>query len=775
MENGRSGKVIIVSNRLPVTISVKRDEYTISKSIGGLATGLQTLLDSNNCIWVGWPGKFNSLSARQQDNVMQKMNEMNLVPVSLSDEEVDKYYEGYCNGILWPLFHSLTGELPLKISGFDDYVKVNENFAKKVCEIYEEGDLVWVHDLHLMLVPSFLRKLLPNAKIGFFLHIPFPSPEIFQILPQRCILLQSLLSSDLIGFHTLSFMSHFSLSVFKFLGVASEMEEIPYQQRRIRMGVFPMGVDTDKFEKIATEDETKRMCEKYKGLDGCKILLGIDRLDYTKGIPGRLKAYNTLLNKHPEYIEKVKLIQLAVPSRTGVEAYQSYRKKVESLVAKIQGKFSTPSWSPILYMFQSLPANQVTALYCAADVMLVTSMTDGMNLVAKEYVASRTDLRGVLVLSEFAGASYELSDALRVNPYDTEYEAGVLHKALSMKKADQIARMSRMRKQVKENNIYSWIALFLDSLESSKIRATELSLLNPITPISPEWLARKVWNSLVKTAQNLLTPKLVLFLDYDGTLVPIQSDPSKCSPSQRVLDLLSKLAANPYISVHIVSGRPKNALAEWFDGVPIGLHAEHGTFSKMTQNSEWVSNVRDMGDRRTPPWKENITKIFREHSKNIPGSFVEEKECAVAWHYRNASDGGFSASVANDIRLHLMLFAKTPCDIIDGNKVIEVCPAGMNKGVAVKKVIQQLKKNGLKMNRLTCVAIGDDLTDENMFLNIPKSGFSIHVGKKNSEAHHRFHEVDHVLEFLSILSHYSVDKYPPFTQKSESNGKFISL
>ena len=465
-------RLILVSNRLPVTVTVEGDGdaggggggVSVAPSVGGLATGLRQPHRERNGVWIGWPGATDKLRKRDLRALEQKLAEHGTVPVYLSAREVSEYYEGFANGVLWPLFHYLIGEVPLRVPGWDAYVAVNERFADAVAAQYRPGDVIWVHDYQLMLVPEALRRRLPDARIGFFLHIPFPSSDVFATLPQRERILRGLLGADLIGFHTARDSAHFALSLGRILGQQVDGDSVACDGRSARLGVFPMGVDAEDFARRGRDERVEEQVGRVRGDGSCALLVGVDRLDYTKGIPRRLLAFEDLLKRHPEMQGCVRLTQVVVPSRSNVDAYRRLRKDVNGLVGSINGNFGTADWVPIHYMYRSLPEHELLALYRAADLMVVTPLRDGMNLVAKEFVATREDEGGMLLLSEFAGAAAELRDAVLVNPYDVEGTAAAMHRALSMPDAERRRRMRAMRRLVHENDVHRWAASFLDAL-----------------------------------------------------------------------------------------------------------------------------------------------------------------------------------------------------------------------------------------------------------------------------------------------------------------------
>jgi trehalose 6-phosphate synthase/phosphatase len=457
-------RLLIVANRLPITVRATETGVEVQRSPGGLATGLMPPHEQSDGLWIGWSGAPGDLDPERQALLDQELAAMRLVGVPLSNDQITRFYEGYSNGVLWPLFHYLLDQIPLQVSDWEGYVEANRVFADVVAAHYRPGDMIWVHDYQLLLLPGLLRERLPGARIGFFLHIPFPSEELFRTLASRDRLLQGMLGADLVGFHTPAYLRHFATSLTDILGHSVEIDRVQLPAREVRLGVFPMGVDATTFAQLADDPAVEGEAEAIRGDGSVRILVGVDRLDYTKGIPRRLLAYERMLHAHPELREKVRLVQVAVPSRTNVGAYQDFRALVDGLVGRINGAFGTARWVPVHYIFRALSEPDLVALYRAADVMLVTPLRDGMNLVAKEFVASRTDGDGVLVLSEFAGAAWELPEALQVNPYDVDGSAEVYYRALEMPREERRVRLAPLRTRVQTFDVHRWVASFLECL-----------------------------------------------------------------------------------------------------------------------------------------------------------------------------------------------------------------------------------------------------------------------------------------------------------------------
>jgi trehalose 6-phosphate synthase/phosphatase len=460
-----TGRVLIVSNRLPITVRQNaQGAIDIERSSGGLATGMRGPHERSGGWWIGWPGDLGGIDASGTEQLERQFEERRVIPVALTAKAIKVFYEEVSNGVLWPICHDRLDRLPLEIGGWDVYEEVNARFADAVVSAYRPGDVIWVHDYHLMRVPALLRARLPKARIGFFLHVPFPNPEIFLTLPVRDWLVEGLLGADLIGFHTRRYRGHFTAALRRLFGLEMDADaHVRYDGRAIRLGVFPMSVDARYFaDRAASREVTGRVLDLKSGHQ--RLLVGIDRLDYSKGIARRLAAFERFLIDHPEWRERVRLIQVAVPSRGGVDAYRKFRNEVEAAVGRINGRFGTPSWTPVQYLHRSVSESVLLALYRAADAMLVTPVRDGMNLVAKEFCAARTDGDGVLILSEFAGAADELSESLLVNPYDVRRVADAIHRALTMEGGERRRRMSRLREQVFAHDVHVWASEFLDAL-----------------------------------------------------------------------------------------------------------------------------------------------------------------------------------------------------------------------------------------------------------------------------------------------------------------------
>jgi trehalose 6-phosphate synthase/phosphatase len=709
-------RLILVSNRLPVTVHPAGSDVRVERSGGGLATGLRGPHERSGGTWIGWPGDVTGFDAAQMTALREKLRELRCVPLILSAEEVSGYYDGFSNAVLWPLCHYMLDRIPPTSAEWDQYRAVNTKFAEAVAGVWQPGDLVWVHDYQLVLVPHMVRQRIPRARIGFFLHIPFPSSEVLRILPWRERVLEGMLGADLVGFHTYTYRSHFSSSVLRILGIPTRADSIYVDGRDIRLGVFPIGVDANAFGVLAADEAVRREMEVVRAeARGQKLLLGIDRLDYTKGIPRRLLAFERLLEREPRWRGQVRLLQIAVPSRDNVPSYQEFRRQVDELVGRINGVFSTVDWIPIHYVHRSLSEGQVVALYRAADVMLVTPLRDGMNLVAKEFVTCRTDEDGVLVLSELAGAAAEMGEALQVNPYDIDSMAHAFSEALTMPDDERRLRMRALRQRIASRDVHHWAQSFVEALEEPGGAKSQV-ILSPRDDLDA--LAARL-----RAAERLL-----LLLDYDGTLVPFARAPDLAAPDHELLELLVALAGKPGASVHVVSGRRRDTLERWLGDLPIGLHAEHGYWSRMGRGQPWVPR-----DRASVTWMPVVRQLLDEATAATPGTLVETKTVSLAWHWRMA-EPELGAERAEQLWRGLeRATSGEPVSLLRGEKVIEVRPQGVDKGDVARRILAAWHDGGPP----TIVAMGDDATDDDLFRALPPGATTISVGFRPSSARYR--------------------------------------
>jgi trehalose 6-phosphate synthase/phosphatase len=524
-------------------------------------------------------------------------------------------------------------------------------------------------------------------------------------------------------------MRHFITSLLHVEGLEADIDVVRVAGREVTLGAFPMGIDADSFATLAEDpDVSARIDAIRRDAGGRRIVLGVDRLDYTKGIPLRLKAVECLLEHHPALRDGVRYIQIAVPSRCGVDSYQEFGRQLEQTVGHLNGTYGTLRSLPIHFVNQSVCARDLVALYCAADVMLVTPIRDGMNLVAKEFVASRVDDDGVLVLSEFAGAAAELNGAITVNPYDTQVLADSIQRALSMSTEERRARMRSLRRRVADHDVHKWAASFLQRLHDLRPGAPHL-------PVGPP--ARSLAGVL---ADMRRTMTIRLLLDYDGTLVPLARSPELAVPDDELLSLLEGLASSPGIQIDIVSGRSPEALQRWFGHLPISLWAEHGFWHRQRPGGRWEPAAAVPSD-----WMTRIRPILDQFAASTPGAQVEAKTASLAWHYRGAPRD-FGQRQAHELRLLLGdLLSNQPLEVLEGKKVIEVRLRGIGKGIVVQRVQAETDAG------TAIVAIGDDRTDDAMFRAVPAGGVTVAVGHRWTSATFCLNDYRGVRRFLRSL------------------------
>ncbi len=724
-----SGKLILVSNRLPVTVVKKGNRLRLQQSTGGLATALASLHKVFGGAWVGWPGiTSDRVEGNDWRRIEEELRREGLIPVLISESLLDGYYNGFANRTLWPLFHYFPQYTVFDESFWRAYVKVNELFKEVVLSVAKPTDIIWVHDYHLMLLPKMIRDEVPDATIGFFLHIPFPSFELFRTLPWRRELLEGVLGADLIGFHSYDYMRHFMSSVKRGLSINVVLNTINYDGRLIRVDAFPLGIDYERFRKAVQDPRVRRRAARIrKRLGRAKVIFSIDRLDYTKGITQRLEAYDHFLEKYPEFRGKVVYVLAVSPSRTRVKHYTELKRRIDELVGMINGKYGEVGWNPIYYLYRYISFEELLAYYLAADVAFILPLRDGMNLVAKEFVASKTDGRGALILSETAGAAAELVEALIVNPNSKEEVAEALRKAVTMHPKEQERRLRSMQERVRRYNLMRWANDFLEGLAEAKKEQIRLRM-NVLKPKNVEEIVK----------HYLSAGKRLFLLDYDGTLVPFASRPEEAVPDEGVIELLSRLASTEGNEVVIVSGRDKNTLDEWFGNLPVGLVAEHGALVKR-KGGNWEATVsQDLS------WKDTVRQVLEYYVDRTPGSFIEEKEFSIVWHYRNV-DPELAELRANELKDTLSgIIQGSKLAVLQGSKVIEVRHADVNKGVAVRR---WLDEGGWDF----ILAAGDDWTDEDMFKVLPSNAYSIKVGIEATEARFNVPSYEDVRRVLNTL------------------------
>jgi trehalose 6-phosphate synthase/phosphatase len=728
-------RLVLVSNRLPFQLQEKRKAIVMKESDGGLVSALKSFFESENnkdsfssILWVGSADFPESRWEKYKAGPKGKLS-FDVYPIFIDTKTYNKFYNGFCNATLWPLFHYFPSIVEFDEETFQSYQEVNQTFAEHLLAILQPEDILWIHDYQLMQLPGLIREKRPDATMGFFLHIPFPSFEIFRLLhrPWKEKIIGGMLGADLIGFHTHEYVQHFLKTVQMVYGYDSEFRNIIMKNKIVKAEMFPLGIDYDKFHNANRQPRVIAQRGAIRNhFPGKKIIFSVDRLDYTKGVTHRLSGFERFLDKNSEWRGKVVFILVIVPSRQIISKYNERKKLIEERVGRINGKYSSLEWQPIIYRYSNLPFEELCALYQEADAGLITPIRDGMNLVAKEYVASLQD-KGVLILSELAGAANEMGEAILVNPMDKEEVAQSILTALTMPLAEQRQRMETLQSRLKEYTVNHWVKDFLKQLDEAK----EHQRAQATKHISSEIL-RSISGNFRRAE------KRHLFLDYDGTLVPFSRLPRLAVPNDELISLLKRLATNNKTDITIISGRDSATLENWFNDVPVNLVAEHGAAVRM-KYGQW-KHQREMDQT----WKPLMRPTMELYAQRSPGSFVEEKTHTLAWHYRNVDpELGFIRSRELLDNLH-HLVRNTPLQIIDGNKVIEIRISGVDKGSVAKQFLDDGDYDFI-------MAIGDDKTDEDMFKALADKAVTVKIGGGHTAAQYNLSNQLEVIHLLNQL------------------------
>ncbi len=719
-------KLYIISNRLPVKVTGEAGAFIFSRSEGGLATGLDSLNTAYEKHWIGWPGICVE-KKEEQAEIGSQLEKLNFHPVFLTDSQITNYYEGYSNSTIWPLCHYFYVYTLYRNSFWQAYQEVNRRFCEEICKLVQPDDKIWVQDYQLMLLPGMLREVMPHLCIGYFHHIPFPSYELFRILPERAEILRGLLGADFIAFHTPDYMRHFISAVQRILRIDFQLDECMLSNRVVRVDALPMGINYDLYHEAVSKTTVREAIEKYRKLFGNrKLLLSVDRLDYSKGILHRLQGFAAFLEHHPEYRGKVSLSMVIVPSRDHVGSYAELKTKIDEEIGSINGRYSTMDWTPVCYFYHGFSFEELVAMYYVADIALVTPLRDGMNLVAKEYVATKQDNPGVLILSEMAGASVELSDALLINPNDTDQIEQAICRALKMPLEEQRERLQRMQAILSVQTVNKWAADFMREWRQTAEKNKRLQ---------KKKISAQDQNE-IKTLYDQAKKRLIL-LDYDGTLTAFKNHPEDAAPTPALRDLLQRFCSDSRNHVTINSGRDHYTLEKWLGDLPLSFAAEHGAFYK--EKGAWHKNI---GNRE---WDSELLFILNLFVSKTPYSHLETKEAALAWHYRE-SDAWLGELRAQQLTKAIMpVCLRKGLQIMQGNKVVEIKSPEYTKGSEVDRLLLASRYDFI-------LAMGDDTTDEDMFRALPVSAITVKVGIVSEKAKYNLSSQEEVLPFLEELS-----------------------
>ena len=712
--------LVVVSNRLPLTLYRGQRGLEYRRSAGGLISALEPVLRSRGGTWVGWPG----LEIRPGEEPPPVGETYQVQHVALSESEIGRYYHGFSNRTLWPLFHSLSGPARYDRRDWEVYERVNARFAEVAAEAVTDPCLIWVHDYQLMRTPLYLRKRVPEQRLAFFLHIPFPPYDVFRLLPWDRDILRALLACDLVGFHVRIYARNFLDCAERLLNLPVDRERmlVECRDRVVGVGVFPIGIDFDLVESRALAATPARV------VHGERIVLGADRLDYTKGIPERIRAFERLLERHPEHRRRIVLLQLAVPSRAQVAEYRDLKRQIEELVGRVNGRFATARWSPIRYLYREIPPDRLAALYRDAEVALVTPLRDGMNLVAKEFVASQVGQPGVLVLSRFAGAAENMPEALLVNPYDIEGTAAAIQVALAMPEAERRSRLEALRERERRFNVHQWASSFLDAALASRP-----GLQPPSAAQFEEWLGG-----------FLAGRRLALFLDYDGTLSALCAHPDQAVLSAPMRSALEACADRSDTHVTIVSGRSLPDITAVVGHPGLTYAGNHG----LEISSPGLPAFRHKDLEHYQAAMDRLAAALGEVATQ--GAWVEAKGPTLTFHYRAVPD----ARQADVAARAWSVIREAGFQARDAHAAVEARPpTGWDKGQAVLHVVRQ-RYGPAWFGGVRVIYVGDDKTDEDAFRAVAGLGVTFRVGyhAMHSAADHRLHDVTAVQALLEWLA-----------------------
>jgi trehalose 6-phosphate synthase/phosphatase len=709
--------IVVASNRLPFTFTRTAKGLERQRSAGGLVSALESVVRKRGGTWVGWPG----IDLAEGERVSSRGDPYRVSPVLLSRTEIARYYHGFSNRTLWPVLHSMPTRARFDGRYWETFVRVNERFGEASVAEADDAGLVWVHDYHLLLAPARIRRERANRRLAFFLHVPFPPYDVFRMLPWDREILRALLACDLIGFHVRGYAWNFLDCVERSLGarVDRELMGVEYGDRTTQLGCFPLGVEFDSWEALARQADDGR---------GVRYVLGVDRLDYTKGIPERLLAFERLLELHPEHRENVILLQVAVPSRSQVSEYAALKRELDEVVGRINGRFATARWSPIRYLYRSFDQQELAALYRDAEVALITPLRDGMNLVAKEYVACQVGEPGTLVLSRLAGAAETMREALLVNPLDVEGTAASIHRALTMDRAERRSRMTALRRRERRDDVQHWVHSFLDAAAGAR------AALAPLGDTDFDAWLRDVLEDC----------RLALFLDYDGTLAPLTDHPSKARLSAPIRRALAACAARADTDVSVISGRSLEDVRALVKLDSLTYAGNHGLEMAGPGVGHFVHEDLVHYGRRSEELAAALEALA------VDGAWIEHKGPTLTFHYRAAPESrrrGLAEEAAQII--HRAGYQARPAHCA----VEARPPIGWDKGRAVLHILRACYGPAWSEN-VRVIYVGDDHTDEDAFRFLSGLASTFRVGstEDTTAATRRLPDVNAVLALLEWLT-----------------------
>ncbi|CAL5411464.1 unnamed protein product [Camellia sinensis] len=792
-------RVIIVANQLPVKAKRRPDNkgWVFIWDEDSLLLHIKDgLPDDMEVIYVG--SLRVEVDSSEQDHVSQLLLErFKCVPAFLPQDILAKFYHGFCKQHLWPLFHymlplsgSYAGQFDRSL--WEAYVAANKIFSQKVIEVINpEDDYVWIHDYHLMVLPTFLRRRFNRLRMGFFLHSPFPSSEMYRTLPVREEILKALLNSDLIGFHTFDYARHFLSCCSRMLGLEYLSKRgyigLEYYGRTIGIKIMPVGIHMGQMESVLRlADEDMRVQELKQQFEGKTILLGVDDMDIFKGVNLKLLAMEQMFKQHPNWQGKAILVQIANPARGRGKDLEEIQAEIQASCKRINQNFGQPGYEPIVFIDRPISLSERAAYYTIAECVVVTALRDGMNLTPYEYIVCRQGIsssnsslesngpkKSMMVLSEFMGCSPSLSGAIRINPWNVKATAEALNEAISMADAEKQLRHEKHYRYVSTHDVAYWSRSFFQDLERTcrdhfrrRCWAIGLSFGFRVVALDPNF--RKLTINTIVSTYSKAKSRAILF-DYDGTVMPETS--INKSPNQEVISIINTLCDDVKNTTFLVSGRGKDSLGKWFSSCKkLGIAAEHGYFIRWFADKKWEI----CGQGSHFGWVQMAKPIMELYTEATDGSYIETKESALVWHHRDA-DPSFGSSQAKEMLDHLeSVLANEPVTVKSGQFIVEVKPQGVSKGLVAEKIFTSMAKSGRQADFVLC--IGDDRSDEDMFeiignamnngvLSCNTSVFACTVGQKPSKAKYYLDDTSEVIIMLEALAEVSS---PPLSTKVES-------
>ncbi|KAJ6416759.1 hypothetical protein OIU84_002603 [Salix udensis] len=779
-------RIIIVGNQLPVKAKRRPDNkgWSFSWDEDSLLLQLKDgLPEEMEVLYVGSLGA--DIDVSEQDDVSQVLlDRFKCVPAFLPPDILSKYYHGFCKQYLWPLFHYM-----LPISGnhggrfdrslWEAYVAANKIFSQRVIEVINpEDDYVWIHDYHLMVLPTFLRRRFNRLRMGFFLHSPFPSSEIYRTLPVREEILKALLNSDLIGFHTFDYARHFLSCCSRMLGLEYQSKRgyigLEYYGRTVGIKIMPVGIHMGQIQSVLKlADKDWRVGELKQQFEGKTILLGVDDMDIFKGINLKLLAMEQLLKQHPKWQGRAILVQITNPARGRGRDLEEVQAEIQESCRRINDTFRLPGYEPVIFIDRPVSLSERSAYFTIAECVVVAAVRDGMNLTPYEYIVCRQGVSGsesssepsdpkksMLVVSEFIGCSPSLSGAIRVNPWNIEATAEAMNEAISMADSEKHLRHEKHYKYVSTHDVAYWSRSFYQDMERTckdhfrrRCWGIGLSFGFRVVALDPNF--KKLNIDQIESAY-IKSKNRAILLDYDGTVMP-QTTINK-TPSQEVISIINTLCSDVKNTVFVVSGRGRDSLGTWFAPCKkLGIAAEHGYFMRWSVDEDW----ENCGQSNDFGWIQIAEPVMNLYTEATDGSSIEKKESSLVWHHRDA-DPGFGAAQAKELLDHLeSVLANEPVAVKSGQCIVEVKPQGISKGSVAEKIFTSMAGSGRQADFVLC--IGDDRSDEDMFESIDnamasdiltssKSVFACTVGQKPSKAKYYLDDTSDVINMLQALA-----------------------